>query len=285
MRFIWCARVAWAVLPLTAGDALAAALDDWSRAPALLAAACLWSAWAVGLIALLAPRPWGLTVLRIVAPAAVGAAVTAAFSASGTSAALAIGSTFVAAVLALSAPVTEAAGNALVYGDEARFALRIPTPLLLAPVPLAIAFVVGAVSGPLFLAAGWYVAGAIVCVVGIPLAFVLVRSLHALARRWLVLVPAGLVVLDPLTLADPVLIRRELIVALGSRAPETSAVVDLRLGTRGGSVAITTHEPIELVRRSGRAEARIVPALVVLVSPLRTAALLETAAARRIPVT
>ena len=68
--FVWCARLSWALLPLAAGDALADALADWSRA-GVVATVLLWGAWAAGLVALLAPRPWGLTALRVVAPSAV----------------------------------------------------------------------------------------------------------------------------------------------------------------------------------------------------------------------
>ena len=52
---------------------------------------------------------------------------------------LAVSTSVVAGFFVLSAPVSNATGNALAYGDEQRFLLRIPTPLLLGPVPLAVA--------------------------------------------------------------------------------------------------------------------------------------------------
>ena len=53
------------------------------------------------------------------------------------------------------------------------------------------AVVVGALAGPLLLAAEQWVAGAIAIVIGWPLARFGSRSLHRLAQRWLVFVPAG----------------------------------------------------------------------------------------------
>ena len=45
--------------------------------------------------------------------------------------------------------------------------------------------------------------------IGVPAAALIARLVHQLSRRWVVLVPAGLVVADPLTLTDPVLFVRK----------------------------------------------------------------------------
>ena len=126
-------------LPLAAGDALADALADWSHAPAVVATRVV--VVRVGgrvCVALLAPRPWGLTCCASSRRAPSCVSVSSIPSTSALSATLAVASTIVAAAFALSAPVAQACGNALAYGDETRFPLRIPTPLLLGPVPLAV---------------------------------------------------------------------------------------------------------------------------------------------------
>src|SRR4051812_35908657 len=69
--WLWSARVAWVVLPFTAGIAYADVFDHWSRASTAVATIMLWAAWFAGAVALLAPRPWGFAVLRVVAPTAV----------------------------------------------------------------------------------------------------------------------------------------------------------------------------------------------------------------------
>jgi hypothetical protein len=77
------------------------------------------------------------------------------------------------------------------------------------------------------------------------------RSLHSLSRRWAVLVPAGLVLVDPMTLPDPVLFLREHIESLRARSrvePLPTAALDLRLGARGGSVAMTLDRHTELLQ-------------------------------------
>jgi hypothetical protein len=283
---LWCARVAWALLPVSAGTALGDALDGWSTGPARLAAVLLWAAWAAGLVALLAPRPWGLTTLRVAAPASVVVTASCIGHTGAYAAALALSTSVAATALALSAPVAQAAGNAAAYGDEVRFPIRIPLSLFLGPVPLAVALTSAGVSvGPLLLADRRYLAGVLATALGLPLAFVLARSLHSLAHRWVVLVPAGLVVVDPLSLADPVLMRREQIAGISRLAGSTpDDALDLRLGTPAGTIVVRLHEPLSFARRRGRRDAELRDAQVVLVSTVRADELVRAAAARRIAV-
>jgi hypothetical protein len=281
---LWFARLTWVLLPVSVGGALGDALASWSSGPARVAAVFMWCAWSIGLVALLAPRPWGLTALRIVAPALILLTLTSVTSASAQSALLAGTTAIVAAAFALSASVAQTAVNSFAYGDELRFPLRVPASLLVGPVPLAVILVsAGACAGPLLLADGRIVVGIVVTLLGLPIAYAMTRSLHSLARRFLVLVPAGVVVVDPLTIADPVLMRREEIAqvrALEGQPPE--GALDLRLGTRAGTIEITLRAPQSFARRRGRRDAGLCDADVVLVSTVRTAAFVATAAERRI---
>jgi hypothetical protein len=283
--FLWCARLTWALLPIATGDALADALDGWATAPAFVAAIFLWAAWAIGLVALLAPRPWGETALRVAGPSAVVVTVLAAPSAGAVSAALGITAAVVAAGFALSAPVARAAGNALAYGDESRFPLRIPPALKYSLVPVAVVVVsVGVTAGPLLLADQRYILGGIALIIGLPAAAFFARSLHALSRRWLVLVPAGVVVVDPLILLDPTLIRREQVLRIGPVRKERPAdALDLRLGTTGTTLLMMMREPITFARREGRTGGVPRGATEVLVAPVGIDELLQLAADRRIP--
>ena len=84
---------------------------------------------------------------------------------------------------------------------------------------------------------------------GLPLAALAARSLHSLSRRWAVLVPAGLVIVDAMTLPDPVLFVRERIESLRAmprREPVPASALDLRLGARGGSATMTLDRPAEV---------------------------------------
>ena len=86
---------------------------------------------------------------------------------------------------------------------------------------------------------------------GFVVAALAARSLHSLSGRWAVLVPAGLVLVDSMTLPDPVLFVRERIVSLRAlprrMAPPTGAL-DLRLGARGGSTTMTLDRPTEMLQ-------------------------------------
>jgi hypothetical protein len=288
---LWLVRIVWIALPITAGPAAASALEDWSGGPQLVAGVFLWGSWAVAVVALIAPRPLGLTALRVIAPAFVVAAAAAGLSGapSVSSAGAALASTIVAAALIALPAVSTAAANGVAYGDERRFPLKTPPVLLVGPLPLASLLVAaGATAGPLLIAADRPVPGALALVAGLPLAAFMARALHGLSRRWIVLVPAGLVIADPLALPDPVLFLRERIVALraidgGTAAP--SGAIDLRLGALADSVALTLDQETEfLYIRRGKRGAVPARGNEVRVAALRRRELLAGAAERRIRV-
>jgi hypothetical protein len=251
-------RVVWLALPLTAGTAAAEALGEWDDAPRVVGAALLFLAWGIGLVALLAPRPTGVTALRVIAPtfAVLGVAVALASDASTVGAVGGILGTVAAALLVADPAVALAAANAIAYGDERRYPLRVPPALYLAPVPLARAVVAAGVAcGPLLLADGSYVAGGFVLVGGLTLAWFAARSLQSLVRRWLVLVPAGIAVVDGMTLVDPVLFVRRTLRGVRDRpgtAEIPDGVTDLRLGATLGTVVLETDGSVDVVRASRR---------------------------------
>lgn len=280
---MWIARVAWIVLPLTLGRAIADATGTWSDGASLVAEVLAWTAWTLGAFALLAPRPWGLTALRVLCAGALVIAFTCAWWTDGATALLAIASTVVACASALGATVTTASVAAESYGDERRYPLRVPLPLLLAPVPLAaVAAGAGLVAPVLVLAQGEIVIGVLLAVVGVPLAAGSIRGLHGLAMRMLVFVPAGLVVVDPLTLADPVLLPREQIVRVAPRdvVEAPAGALDLRVGTVLGSLLIALAVPVSCARRRGRRDLEVVESRQILVAAVRSRAVAATARER-----
>ncbi|HKA92576.1 MAG TPA: hypothetical protein VKE97_02135 [Acidimicrobiia bacterium] len=289
---LWLVRVAWATLPITAGAAAGDALADWSTPPRTLAEVLLWAAWAVSLVALLAPHPIGLTTVRVVGSTFVGLALVVVLSGSadGARGTVALVATLVAGALAIALPaVSYACANGIAYGDERRYPLRTPPALWLGPLPLAPLLVgAGVAAGPLLLADGRVGIGIAALVVGLPVAGLAARSLHSLSERWAVLVPAGLVVVDAMTLADPVLFLRERIEALRPmtrRAPVPDGALDVRLGARGGSVGLTLDRPTELLRaRRVRDHAGVEHVTALSFATVYTSELLAAAAARRFRV-
>jgi hypothetical protein len=279
--FPWILRAWWLAMPFTAGPAFADALNGAAAPVRTLASVGLWTGWAVGLSATLVAHPVALTALRVVAPAAVVAAVIAAVGSEGS--ALAVAWTAVAAALALAPDTGTLCVNGPAYPNERRFPLRAPGPLLLGPLELAWAGVVaGTVAGPLLLADRHWLLGSLVTAVGLPLAWLLVRSLHQLSKRWVVFVPAGLVLVDPIGLMDSVLIRRQELRRLGP-APAASPALDLTQGALGLALEADLSEEVDVVlARPGRRQGEATKAAAILFTPTLPGAVLEEAEGRRL---
>jgi hypothetical protein len=279
----WPARVTWLVLPLVAGPALGDALDGASRPVQLVASLGLWIGWAAVLVATLVPSTVSLTALRVAAPAAVAAALAAAVTGGVEGAdVVAVTGAVLAALVAFWPVTTETFVDGSSYGDERRLPLRVPAPLLVGPVEVVWALVVaGVAAGPLLLAARQWVAGALALAVGMPAAWWGVRTLHTLSRRWVVLVPGGMVLHDPLAIVDPVLVRRASVRSFGPAPADTDAL-DLTRGALGLALELRLSEPVPLLLVRGRGASESVSADHLLVTPARPGALLVEARRRRL---
>lgn len=276
---LWTVRFCWAVAPIATGPAFAAALDGWDPAVRTAASVGLWAVWALALLASLVAHPVALTAVRVVMPA--GLAATVAAAAGGHP------SVPVAAVAAALAFAPHFGGwfvNGPAYPNERRLALRPPGHLVAGPVVLAWAVVVSAPTAAVLLLAGrQWAAGAAVSVVGLPLAAVLARSLHSLSRRWVVFVPAGLVLHDPMTLADPVLFATKQIETLRAASAGTDSL-DLTQRALGLALELVLTEKVPMVLRVGRGGTEAGSSARLLFTPTQPATVLAEAAARRIAV-
>jgi hypothetical protein len=175
--------------------------------------------------------------------------------------------------------------NGTAYGYERRYLLRVPAPLLLGPIELAaVALPAAVVTGPLLLASRQWVPGVLALAIGAPLAVVLARAMHALTMRWAVLVPAGFVLKDHLSMVDPVLFRRAEIELLAT-AEEGSDAMDLTANAIGVPVELALTEPQSIDRlQLGRGTPKAYEVRRLLFTPTRPAALLAEAGERRIRV-
>lgn len=278
----WLVRGLWAGLPFTTGPALAAALDSASRPVQLVASTLLWLGWAVGMVATFAPHPLALTALRVVAPAAVVAAVATAIA--GEPSALAVAWAGVACAWAFAPAIGAMCVNGPAYPNERRFLLRPPGPLLAGPLPLAWALsVAGIAAGPLLLAAKQWVIGGVVLLVGWPLAALLLKSIHNLARRWAVFVPAGMVLHDPVVLFDPTLFSRQAITAFRPATPADTGSYDLSQRAPGLAIQVELAEMTTItLLKPGRREGVAIHAGGLRFTPTRPGAVLEEARRRRL---
>lgn len=278
-------RLSWFLLPLAIGPSLGEALETSTRAVQVTAASLAWGGWAALLVAVLIPRTVTLTAIRIGAPLALVVANWASLS--GDRPWTDAVGVFVAALTTavVFAPSTgDAFVNGSSYGDERRLPLRAPASLTLGPIQLAwIVAVAAPVGVPLLLAARQWAAGGLLLGIGAPAAWLAIRALHGLSRRWVVLVPAGLVLHDLHALVDPVLFPRATVTRLGPAQPDTSAR-DLTQGAMGLAVELQLREPLELTPRRRDRTVQVESVERVLFAPTRPAALLRAAAERRIAV-
>lgn len=269
--WVWAVRAWWAALPFTAGPVLADGLQETSAAWRTTASVGLWVLWGTVLAGALLAHPATLVLVRLAGLSAVAALVWAGLGgADWDEVALMAAVTGALAAVALSAPVGQVFVNGISYGEEVRLLLRPPAVLLAGPLPAAAVVTVGGVvSGPLLLAAEQWAWGGIVTAAGGAVAVLGGRSLYSLTRRWVVFVPAGLVLHDHLAVRDPVLMRRRAVAAL-EPAPKSSDAVDLTQGAAGLLLELSLSQPIPLTpptRRKSRTDE--IQAGSILVAPSR----------------
>lgn len=286
---LWAVRAIWLSLAVTVSTVVSDATRAWDAGARLTLALVLYGAWVAGLTALLVPRPLSATALRVVAPAAPAAVLGTVFAHGGPAFGvgwwLVLAHSVAACVLALRCEVFDACAQSQAYGTEIRRALRTP-PLLCVVLAVAWSLIAAvAVLGPRWIADGRTAAGVVLLVVGVPVSFVLLRSMHSLTNRFCVFVPAGIVVSDPLTLVDPVLLVREKVAAIGPAAPAAAPLsIDTRLGAYVGGLAIALVETGTFTVRAGRAGTQQRDGQAVVFTPLRAEAMLRIARDHRLPV-
>lgn len=288
LRSAWPLRIVWLVLPLLAGPAVADAFSDRSRTVQVVSAGLAWGGWVVGLGALSVLRTTTLTAVRMVVPGALALSAWAAVGADRPGWAVTGVVASLLAVLLLAAPgLGDAFVNGSSYGAERRVALKVP-PALVVVVALAWgAGAAGAVTGPLLLGADLPVAGVVATVIGWAVVVVVARQIHLLSRRWLVFVPAGLVVHDPLHLHEPILFPRNLLTRVGPALPDAldaGDVVDSTGGALGLVLEVRCREPITVGVRRGRDKVERDGVHALLVNPTQPATTLTLAEETRLPV-
>jgi hypothetical protein len=283
----WVLRALWAILPLTAGPALGAALDPHSFPVRTTGSILLWAGWAATLAATLVPSAVALTAFRLSAPAGLSGALAAVVSgqASTVAAAAATASAAAAVAIAFLPETSLFYVNGRSYPNERRLPLRPPGPLLLGPIELAWGLTTLApVAAVFLLAARQWIAGGVALAVTAPLAFVMARAIHGLSRRWVVFVPAGLVLHDPIALLDPVLFQTKVVESVGP-ALAGSDSLDLTQGATGLALELILREKVPMtLSKPGTHAGESGGSARLLFTPSRPGLVLQEAADRGLPV-
>lgn len=253
---LWLARACWLALPFTLLEHVLAATEGDSSAVRVTAQVLFWVTWAVAFVASLVPLPSTLTAVRVLVPLAPAASLVAAVvDAPGAAGWTGLAAGTVAAVLVMAAPVGDWFVDGTSYGDERRFALKPPAVLVLGPLQLAWALtVVPLLSGLLLFAAEVWWAGIPLVLLGIVTAWWGSFALWRLARRWAVLVPAGLTLVDDMALAEPILLPAAGLARLGP-AHVGSTALDLTVRAPGLVLEVDLNAPVELVPAAARGTA------------------------------
>jgi hypothetical protein len=285
---LWGARSAWLAVALVGGRAVGDAVASRSDAVQVVATVGAWLGWAAGAVALAVTGLSTLTAARAVVPGAVVVAGVTAVAGAPASSVLAL------AVPAVVATVLVGAGDtgsvyvqSSAYGDERRFPLKPPLGYLVAAILSWAIWIAALLTAPLAWAAQAWVLAVIATVVAAAATWLLPRRWHQLSRRWLVAVPAGLVVHDPVVLAETVMIPRQRIVevVLVGRHRDGGAF-DMTGPTPGVAVGIGLDEMITatLAPRPATPRGTAVHLSALLVAPSRPGAALREVTRRGLPV-
>lgn len=282
----WVMRLTWVATAVAGAEAVAAAVDDRSEAVRTVATWGAAAGWVAGVVAMAIPAVVSLTATRVIVPVAIVAAVAAILGgAPAFPTALFVALSVAATLVAQTAEVGRSFVQASAYGDESRFALRPPVGFAIAAVTAWCVWAVALVVGPLLLAVRSWVAGVALTAVAIVGAWPLFRRWHLLSRRWLVLVPAGLVVHDPVVLGETVMLRRDHVAHIGL-APAGTDALDLTGPAAGHALEVRTRhtETVLLAPDRDHPTGRAFHVHAFLVAPSRPGRALADAATRSLPV-
>jgi len=283
---LWALRALVVVLAASMSVAIANAADSRSSTATPVATITWGLATMAMVIALVVPGPLALTVLRVLAPATVPATVTALVLGGGALwGTVAVVAAVVTSLVALSAEAAEALVQGSAYGREYRLPLRTPAALLLPMLLVWSVWCTVLLVATLELAAGhWFVGVALAALAG-ALGWLLAKRLHHFSRRWLVVVPAGLVVHDAVTLGETLMVQRGNVV-MAHLAPADTQAADLTGPAAGHALEIVLRD-MELVVLAASVEEPKGKALHVqsiLVAPSRPGRALHALAEGKIPV-
>lgn len=254
-----------ATVPLLGG-----ALDDFASSTRLVLSIASWSLWAAMLLAVLVPSPVALTASRLAAVAMLPVTTIATVVAPDGPAIVALALVVANVVLALSAEAGNRFVQASAYGSEKRFLLRCPRPLIVVQVLSATLWFGAAVVGTAAAVDGRWMLAVPSLVVAVVATALLPRRFHRLSRRWLVVVPAGLVVHDHVQLAETAMFATRQVRGVVA-SDEVGAALDLSGCPHRPGIAIelTELDTIVLAGDRRRPGGRAVHASLVRVCPTR----------------
>jgi hypothetical protein len=242
---------------------LSSQLDDFQSETRLITVFILWAIWAGLLLSMLVPSSSTLTALRLLAPAhtattliVVSASATDSTSqiadsqlADSWTAILALAISVIATVAALSGDTGRYYVQLSAYGDERRFLLSCPMQMaIIQVVTWMVWFVTGAISvialtGDAAYSLGRLLVGLTCGAIAVLGCVVLPRRFHRFSRRWLVWVPAGIVLHDHVVLAETAMMSSRSIQSVKLwRAGDEPEPLNATGGRMGRGIVVTLRD-------------------------------------------
>lgn len=218
----------------------------------ILVIATLWSLWSIMLLAVLVPATSSLTALRLASPAHLATSfLVAATSGVDTGSIVALALSAAVALLSASGEVGAHFIQSSAYGDERRFPLRCPRSFLVVQIIAWALWFATSALGAALLVAGILV-GSVFAILGLAGFVFLPRRFHRYSRRWLVQVPAGLVIHDHMLLTETAMFPSRGVVRLESWKGDSTTVpgdepFDLSGGLHSSGLVIRLSAPETII--------------------------------------
>ncbi|HUF99396.1 MAG TPA: hypothetical protein VMM60_14805 [Ilumatobacter sp.] len=282
----WALRACWVGVLVVGGEALDQAIDGRSDALQTVATWGGGTLWLAGVVAVAAASVITLTAVRVIVPLAIPVLVTAWITGADHGVgALSVGMAAAAAAIASSAEFGRAFAQASAYGHEQRYPLRPPPAYLFAAAVAWVIFAAGLIAGPLLLASERWVVGGVISAFAAVTAVWAWPRWHKLARRWLVVVPVGVVVHDHLVLGETLMLRRQEVAGV-RLAPADTGAYDLTGPAAGHALEIATTESVTVILAASPSQPRgtVIHLSACLVAPSRPGQALRAVAERKLPV-
>jgi hypothetical protein len=275
----WGPRILWVVVAVGGSWSIGDAVDGRSVAVRSTVMVGGWLMWGIGVVALVVPSTLGLTVMRMVNAVACAAA-TASWVAGAPAApgGVFVACTLVGGLLIGGADFGQRCVQASAYGDEQRFLLRPPVAFLLPVTVAGISWVAAVLAAPLLLASGRWVVGGLAAIVASLLTWLLLPRFNTLSRRWLVLVPVGVVVHDQVVLAETLMVQQPDVIGIDLALAGTEAA-DFTGPAAGHAVEISVRSMITalLVPTKTKPKGTALHVKSFIVAPTRPGAVLRAA--------
>ncbi len=269
--FTWLTRLAWVATAV----ALSQAIDALDAG--LTITISTWLLWVIGAVSVFVGSPVTLTLARTTLPLSISTGVIVLIAGGNTTlGTIGLFASIIATYSVFTAEVGQRWVQFAAYGSEQRFPLRPPLGFAL---PAVIVWLLSAAFLSYAVVSAERSQTTLAIVLGaIAAAFAGLGSTrwHLLSCRWLVLVPAGVVVHDPLVLMETAMWRSH-VVSGAALAPAETEAADLTGPATGPALEISLRSSETVVLAAGRKtpEGRAIHLTAALIAPSRPGAALE----------